>query len=209
MLRGKIAVEPLDEDRVTHIERRIVAGAAEAAARGRQRAWLRGHAGRAMMAVALVAAGVIGWLLHAAPAAPVAMPMAMPMAMMDPPAIRVDSRPGRAVLDIGDARIESDPSTVFAVTRPAGGVVVALERGKVELEVAKRGDRPPLVVRAGDTDVIVVGTHFTVDYGDGHGEVDVRVTEGVVRVVHARKETRVAAGEAWHTHDPQTTASAA
>src|SRR5439155_874953 len=72
-------------------------------------------------------------------------------------------------------------------------------RGKIELEVARRDARPPLTVRAGDTDVIVVGTHFTVDYGDGRGEVDVRVRDGVVRVIHQQQETRVAAGQAWRT----------
>ncbi|HEX3757547.1 MAG TPA: hypothetical protein VHW23_02535, partial [Kofleriaceae bacterium] len=49
------------------------------------------------------------------------------------------------------------------------------------------------------TDVVVVGTRFSVDYGDGSGDVDVRVTEGVVRVVHLQQETRVAAGQAWRT----------
>jgi len=54
-------------------------------------------------------------------------------------------------------------------------------------------------VRAGDTDVIVVGTHFTVDYGDGTGEVDVRVTEGVVKIVRHHQTVRVAAGSAFRT----------
>src|SRR5262249_16070446 len=77
------------------------------------------------------------------------------------------------------------------------GIVVAMRRGKVDVEVAPRGERPPLIVRAGDTDVIVVGTHFAVDYGDGSGEVDVRVYKGAVRVVHQQQETRVAAGQGW------------
>jgi hypothetical protein len=189
-LRGKIVVEPLGEDRFAHIERRIVAGAAEAAARGRSRAWWRGQVSRAVIAAALVAAGAVGWLLHRAPASPVIA--------SEPAAIRVATT-DRSVLDLGDARITSDPATELTVTRPAAGVLVALTRGKVALEVAKRGDRPPLVVRAGDTDVIVVGTRFSVDYGDGHGEVVVEVQEGVVRVVHHRDEARVAAGQAWRT----------
>ncbi|MBL9018973.1 MAG: hypothetical protein JNL83_32600, partial [Myxococcales bacterium] len=60
-----------------------------------------------------------------------------------------------------------------------------------------RENRPPLVVRAGDTDVIVVGTHFSVDFGDGTGDADVRVTEGVVKVVRHHQEVRVAADQAW------------
>ena len=74
-----------------------------------------------------------------------------------------------------------------------------MTRGNVALSVGKRHDRPPLIVRAGETDVVVVGTHFTVDYGDGTRDVDVRVTEGVVRVVADKLETSVAAGDHWHT----------
>jgi hypothetical protein len=190
-LAGRIPVEPLDEERLTKIERRIVAGAVDAASRAHGSRAPRRHLGRVLAAVAMVAAGFVGWTLHGAPASgPV---------VAEPAPIRVQTELSRTLLDLGDARIESDPATVFAVTRPAGGVLVAMTRGKVELEVGERGTRPPLIVRAGETDVIVVGTHFTVDYGDGHGGVDVRVTEGVVRVVHHQQETRVAAGQAWQT----------
>jgi hypothetical protein len=191
-LAGRIPVEPLDEDRLTNIERRVVAGAVDAASREQGFRAPRRHVGRALAAAAAVAAaGIAGWALRGAPApGPV---------VAEPTPIQVQTGAERSVLDIGDARIESDPATVFAVTRPSGGVLVAMTRGKLELEVGKRGGRPPLIVRAGDTDVVVIGTRFSVDYGDGHGEVDVRVTEGVVRVVHLRKETRVAAGQAWQT----------
>ena len=188
-LSGRIVVEPLDEERLTNIERRVVSGAVDAAARHGLRAPRR-ISGRVLAMAAVVTAGLAGWALHAPP----------PPTVAEPAAIRVETSPQQAVLDIGDARIASDPGAGFAVTRPAGGVLVAMTRGKVELEVGKRVGRPPLVVRAGDTDVIVVGTRFTVDYGDGRGDVDVRVTEGVVRVVHQQQETRVAAGYAWRTH---------
>lgn len=186
-LAGRIVVEPLDEERLTNIERRIVSGAVDAAVRAPPP---RRIPGRVLAVAAVVAAGLAGWALHGPPRAVVA----------EPAAIRVDTSSQHALLDIGDARIASDPDTAFAVTRPGGGVLVAMTRGKVELEVGKRGGRPPLIVRAGDTDVIVVGTRFTVDYGDGSGEVDVRVSEGVVRVVHQQQETRVAAGSAWRSH---------
>ena len=48
--------------------------------------------------------------------------------------------------------------------------------------------------RAGETDVVVVGTRFSVDYGDGHGPVEVEVEEGAVRVVRGATAARVAAG---------------
>lgn len=190
-LAGRIPVEPLDEERLTNLERRVVAGAVDAAIRGRDLRAPRRRLGAAAAAIAIAAAGAIGWALHPAPASgPVAA---------EPAAVRVQTSPQRSVIDIGDARIESDAGTAFAVTRPGGGVLIAMARGKLALEVGKRGGRPPLVVRAGDTDVVVVGTRFSVDYGDGTGELDVRVTEGVVRVVRLQHETRVAAGQAWRT----------
>lgn len=189
-LAGRIPVEPLDEERMTNIERRVVAGAVDAAVRRPDIGAPRRHAAWAFGAVALVAAGVVGWMLHPAPRAEV---------IAEPAPVRIETTAQRSVLDLGDARIESDPATAFAVTRPGGGVVISLVRGKVELEVGKRGARPPLIVRAGDTDVVVVGTHFTVDYGDGGGEVDVQVREGVVRVVRQQQDTRVAAGQTWRT----------
>ena len=198
-LAGKIPVEPLDEERLTQIERRVVAGAVDAAIRG-QRLRAPGGVLRGLIAAAAIAAaGVVGWAMRGAPASePVAGPAPTP-AVPAVPEVHVQTAPQRAVIDIGDARIESDPDTAFTVARPGGGVLIAVARGKVELEVGKRGARPPLVVRAGDTDVIVVGTHFSVDYGDGHGEVLVHVTEGVVRVAHQQQETRVAAGQDWQT----------
>jgi hypothetical protein len=188
-LVGRIPVAPLDDARLSKIERAVVIGA-ERPVSGHPASWPRLD-GVVVAATAAVMAGAIGWLLRDVPvAAPV---------VAEPAAIRVETTPARAVLDLGDARIESDPETVFAVTRPAGGVLVALSRGKLELEVGKRGARPPLIVRAGDTEVIVVGTRFSVDYGDGHGEVAVRVAEGIVRVVHDGEAIRIAAGEAWQT----------
>ncbi|MDB4960778.1 MAG: hypothetical protein JWP01_777 [Myxococcales bacterium] len=189
-LVGRVPVEPLDEERMTQIERRVVSGAADASAVAQPMRVSRGFTGVALAAMTAVAAAVIGWKLGSRPA-PVVVGASTP--------VRIHTEAQRSTLDIGDATIESDPATVFVVTRPAGGVLVEMTRGKVELEVGKRGDRAPLVVRAGDTDVIVVGTHFTVDYGDGTGDVEVRVTEGVVKVVRTQHEVRVAAGQAWQT----------
>ena len=190
-LVGRVPVEPLDDERLTNIERRIVAGAAEAPARP-----LRSTSRLGALAVAGLAAlaiGVIGFKLGGGSGPAPVIGEAAPL--------RVDTAARGATLDIGDARIHGDPSTVFVITRPAGGVLVELTRGKVELEVGKRGDRAPLIVRAGDTDVVVVGTRFSVDYGDGTGAVDVRVTEGAVKVVRHQQDVRVAAGQAWTTAD--------
>jgi len=188
-LVGRVPVEPLDDERWTNIERRIVAGAADAA--GTHHRESRFSFARLVAATAVVAigAGLVGWKLHA-PGAPAHVAEAP---------LRVQTDAVASTIDIGDAKITSDPSTRFEVTRPDGGVLVSMTRGKVDLQVGKRGDRPPLVVHAGDTDVVVVGTQFSVDFGDGSGHVDVRVTEGVVKVVRQQREDRVAAGEAWLT----------
>jgi hypothetical protein len=187
-LVGRIPVEPLDEERLTNIERRLVVGVSELGAKPMRVPRSR-HLAFAGAAMAALAAGVIGWKLHGAPEiAPISAPSTV--------AVKTDV--DHSILDIGDATIESDPATAFAVTRPAGGVLVTMEHGKVELDVAKRHDRPALVVRAGDTDVEVVGTHFSVAW-DGHGEVDVRVTEGTVRVKHLQLVTMVEKGHEWKT----------
>jgi len=188
-LTGRIPVEPLDEERLTRIERTIVAGAAEAAARPIRATRVSPALAFAAAAAVALGAGAVGWKLRGGGHAP--------ELAAAPVEVRTDGQ--GTSLDIGDARIQSDPATAFTLTRPAGGVLVAMTRGKVALDVAKRAGRPALVVKAGDTDVVVVGTRFSVDYGDGTGDVDVRVTEGVVRVVRHKQETRVAAGQAWTT----------
>lgn len=189
-LAGRIPVEPLDDERMTNIERRIVAGAADAAVMPARASRLSvALAFAAVAVVAVMGAGMVGWKLRGGDA-----PSAT-TAEVTPIQVRTDEQ--RSTLDIGDARLQSGPETAFEITRPDGGVLVTMTRGKVTLDVGKRGDRPALVVKAGDTDVVVVGTQFSVDFGDGTGDVDVRVTEGIVRVVRHKQETRVAAGQAW------------
>jgi len=185
-LVGRIPVEPLDDERLTNLERRIVSGAVAQPVRMPRR-WL----GFAAAATAACAAGVVGWTLHRSE--PELVETSAPVA------VHTDAQ--RSVLDIGDATIDAGEATAYMITRPNGGVLVDMSRGRVELEVGKRHGRPPLVVRAGDTDVIVVGTHFSVDFHDGTGDCDVQVTEGVVRVIRKQKEVRVAKGEVWHARD--------
>ena len=200
-LRRKDPVEQLDDERLTNIERRIVAGAADAAMRA-QAPRLRGVvvSGRSRRGRG---PGGRGRTRHRLEARHVPHAGARSSARQKP--MRVDTTAERAQLDIGDARIESNPVTVFAVTRPDGGVLVEMTRGKVELDVDKRGERIPWSCARAIRTSIVVGTHFTVDCGAGlcsAGEVDVRVTEGVVEVVRRSQPkagVRVAAGQTWKT----------
>jgi hypothetical protein len=184
-LHGRIQVEPLDDERLTNIERQVVASASVG-----QPVPARRYPVLIAAAVAACAAGAIGWKLR---------PTESAVEPDEPAHIAVHTDGKGQTLDIGDATIASAADTAFVVSRPAGGVLIEMTRGKVELAVGKRGARPPLVVRAGSTNVVVVGTRFSVDYGDGTKDVDVRVTEGAVRVVDKQLETRVGAGQHWHT----------
>jgi hypothetical protein len=64
----------------------------------------------------------------------------------------------------------------------------------LDLHVDHRPDRL-FVVKAGNVEIEDVGTRFTVDY-DGKN-VDVRVTEGEVKVKHAGKDIAITASNAW------------
>lgn len=84
-----------------------------------------------------------------------------------------------------------------AVTLAEAGedeVVVALEGGAVTFEVAKRPSRH-FIVRAGDVDVRVVGTRFTVRRQ--RDDVSVAVERGIVEVVHGAQTVRLVAGGRW------------
>lgn len=189
-LAGRIQVEPLEDERWTNIERAVVTRAADAAAKGSVRPrWNLGLVVGAAFVVVVIVAGLIGAKVYGPSRHLVAE--ATPLA--------IDTTEKSSTIDIGDARILTSPATAVVVTRPAGGVLVTMARGRVELAVDKRGHRAPLVVRAGDTDVVVVGTRFSVDFGDGKHGVEVQVTEGVVKVVRASQETRVAANQSWST----------
>jgi hypothetical protein len=190
-LVGRVPVEPLGDERWTNIERKVVAGSSDAlAAKSDMREARWGSFAFAAVAIVLVAgAGLVGWKLRGGGEQPVVAEVAP---------LTIDNSDKATTIDIGDAKIASELGTKFVVTRPGTGVMIAMERGKVGLEVGKRGSRDPLIVRAGDTDVVVIGTQFSVDF-DGHHNVDVRVTEGKVQVVRAGHPEFVAAGQAWQS----------
>lgn len=79
-------------------------------------------------------------------------------------------------------------------------VALSLTRGKVECDVTHRSDRRFTVV-AGDVEVRVVGTKFTVQTTSGDTpRVEVSVVRGVVEVTSKRRPgtvARVAAGQSW------------
>lgn len=201
-LRGRVPLEPLDDERLVRLERAVVSGApAPAPPRAR-----RSTAAWWLIGATLVMAAAVGLWLARRPAAPdrdrtvaghgVPAPVALTPSADGAPVVVVAGA-GGAHVDLGDARIDATPMTSLTATRPDGGVLVELTVGSVELDVDKRGARPPLVVRAGDVDVVVVGTHFTVRRPADGGPVEVDVREGLVQVVRGAVTTAVAAGQAW------------
>jgi hypothetical protein len=183
-LRERIPVEQLDDERLTNIERRLVVGVSELSMKRQRRAlpalWFRGAG-----VVAIAAAAVIGWKLHAVPA-------------VEPPPAAAPQH--FAVAD--GSRISVDGATLsgtasYDVTRDPQRVVIDMQRGKLELAVVHDPHRT-LVIRAADTEIEDVGTKFRVDF-DGANAVQVRVTEGEVSVTRHAQVVRVAAGNGWTT----------
>ena len=90
-------------------------------------------------------------------------------------------------------------------------VALSLTRGKVECDVTHRAERRFTVV-AGDVEVRVVGTKFTVQRTSGDNpRVEVSVLRGVVEVTSKRRPgtvARVAAGQSW-IQSPEPSAPAA
>lgn len=92
------------------------------------------------------------------------------------------------------------------------GVALSLTRGQVTCDVTHRADRKFTVV-AGDVEVRVVGTKFSVQTTSGENpRVEVSVLRGVVEVVSKRRPgivARVAAGQSWiQNPEPSAMASA-
>ena len=191
-LARRVQVEPLDDERVTNLERKLVVALSAAPPPARAR---HGFA----IATALVAAAaalLAAWSWHRAHGAPHAPEIAR--ADTDAGAhVAVATDKERSTIAIDGASITSDPATVFDVTRGGGRVVVELARGRLDLAVQHQPGRT-LIIHAGDTEIEDVGTAFAVAY-DGAAAVDVRVREGEVKVTRDAHATRVVAGDAWTT----------
>ncbi|HEY1555581.1 MAG TPA: FecR family protein [Kofleriaceae bacterium] len=189
-LVGRIPVEPLDEERLANIERRIVAGAAERLASPERVP--RRMFGFAAAAFAIAAAMLVGWQLRGDAPRRDAVP-----AIEAEQTFAIDTTVERSTVVLDGATIATDPASALEVTRGGGEVVVHMTRGRIELAVVHREGRL-VIVRAGDTEIEDVGTKFSVAY-DGADAVDVGVTEGRVKVTRHGKSDLVAAGFAWST----------
>ncbi len=99
---------------------------------------------------------------------------------------------------IGESDVDVAPDSAVVMNGDDDrGILVVVDRGKVDCEVALRKGRPPFVVQAGEVRVRVVGTHFSVARDkDGDG-AKVRVTHGVVEVTWHGQTVSLRDGESW------------
>lgn len=160
------------------------------------------------------------WLYVAIPAIAAAAAITLVLALQgggEPPktspvtdgsSVAIDVEPSRVVsgdsastVSFGDAHLSLAAKTAIVMTREGGSPSVLLERGTVDFTVAPRENRPPFVVRAGDTVVRVVGTQFQVARYDEH--VDVKVTHGIVDVQFRGNTVRLARDQAWSSENPE------
>lgn len=184
-LRERIGVEPLDEERLTNIERKLVVRVSEMAAPSpRASRRLLAFAG---VAFAVGAAAGAGWKLHEP--ALVSAPAELAQTFT------IEATGEHQTVKLDDATIASAPETSVAVSHTSHQTVITMTRGTLALSVLHRPDRA-FVIRAGDTEIEDVGTTFSVHY-DGAAHVDVRVTEGEVSVTRQRRSEHVSAGHAW------------
>ena len=187
----KLEIEQLAEARWSRIERglfdRVAAGEGAPVSRVSERA---PHGPRWPMAAALVLAGALaaiggaaGWRTWGSP-----------RTTSDPS--RVATGTTGSHVRVGEATLDIDPESIVSVAGDdAHGIVVHLQRGRVECEVPPRDGRPPFEVEAGDVIVRVVGTHFAVKRT--LSDVDVHVDHGVVQVTRGDDRVDVHPGESW------------
>lgn len=182
-LRDQIKVEALDEERLTNIERRLVVGVSELST-NRKRALGRGFVFATSGLLAVAAAALIGWKLHAVPVVETPAPAPEHFAVAEGSQLTLDGA------TLGG-------SASYDVTRDPGRMVILLKKGAMDFAVVHDPHRT-LLVRAADTEIEDVGTKFHVEF-DGRSGVSVRVTEGEVQVTRGANVVRVAAGNAWTT----------
>jgi hypothetical protein len=102
-------------------------------------------------------------------------------------------------VSFGEATITVDAESAVTMHGSAAtGVLIVLERGAAEFEVAPRHGRPAFQVQAGEVAVRVIGTRFKVSRSGDAARVD--VSEGHVEVVARGRRVQVRAGESWSSN---------
>lgn len=193
-LRKKPEIEPLDAatwariegNLFDELEQRKTEGGALNEPRSSQ--WRRAVA----FAVAVAAAVAIGFAAQgrSQPRAPISSAVTLGIPS------RIVTYGDGSHFEVSGAALDVSPEATLLVSGDdEHGLLVVLDRGSVTCEVAPRAGRPPFVVQAGDVNVRVIGTHFTVRRtGDSGG---VQVDRGVVEVRARGEVTLVRAGASW------------
>ena len=187
--RIEVEVEPLSDARWEKIDAAVFAALdtakPEPAPRSRRLAWIGGLA-------ALVAAAAV-----------IALVVRGPRDAFVNEASHIETGAAASRVAYGFASIEVAPdSAVTTSGDDAHGMVVVLDRGSVDCEVAPRAGRPPFVVQAGDVRVRVIGTRFVVRRAADRTTA-VEVKHGTVEVARGGESTFVHAGETWPPSSPE------
>lgn len=224
-------IEPLSPDAWSRIEQGVFARLEHDATRRQSTARVRRFVSVACAAGALAAAAALAlWLRgvsepeapHAVAAtasdgsAPVAAPAATNAPSNDvapepvpPLARRVASGERLRTTDVAERLSIGDSEVVLGASSELGvqgsderGWLLELVRGRVDCHVAARAARPDFVTRAGEVEVRVVGTRFSVEHDAGR-DARVSVQEGRVRVSERGQSVLLAAGERWSGFEPK------
>lgn len=190
---GSLPIEELPDVSWQRIERKLFAQLATAAPpkpaprrpATMRRTWI--YAG-GTVAAAAVAAGIVALTVGRGEDAERAEPARSPS--------RIATADAPSALSVGDVSLEIAPHSALLVDDDRErGVLFVLERGEATFRVAPVGDRPPVVVQAGDVRIEVIGTAFAVSReGDS---ARVLVYEGVVSLLHEGTRQRLAPGSVW------------
>jgi hypothetical protein len=191
-LAKKIRIEPLSDARWERVERALllkldqeeasVPASAQEIEAVRALRW-RPAAGLVMAGAAAAVLGVVAWHLVSRPAESMAT-------------TRLETGANGTEVEVGESTLDVGPESTMRVSGDDGhGVVLVLNRGRVECDVPPRKARPPFVVEAGPVTVRVIGTHFAVGRGADGTTVDVQ--RGVVDVESGEQHVLVHAGEHW------------
>jgi hypothetical protein len=143
-------------------------------------------------------------------AAPAASAVATGVAVDEPALAPAPSQPRRlehgarvSTGDVAERLLIGDSEVVLASSSELGvqgsderGWLLELVRGRIDCQVAARADRPDFVTRAGQVEVRVVGTRFSVEHDAGR-DTRVSVQEGKVQVRQHDRGLLLAAGESW------------
>jgi hypothetical protein len=192
--RGPPPVEPLGDLQWARIERAVWAELDADApvalpAPRRRTPWLI-----AMGAVAAAAAAVTVIAVTHGTVAPAPTPTPPAVASAAPQWVVTDV--GGSEVTFGDARIRVAPRSAVVMNGTADqGVLIVIDRGGADFEVAPRLGRPKFVVQAGEVSVRVIGTAFHVERTGDRAKVTVQ--HGTVEVSAGGETARITAGQTW------------